>query len=105
MQDYALILHSSKVMLQILNNQIETYPHREIPPEQDWFMPGRCTREQMMNAWQIIKKCRDFNIPEVMCFTDYTKAIDCVNWKKVFKVLRKIEVPAYIVDLAKSLHE
>ena len=40
-----------------------------------------------------------------MCFIDYTKAFECVNWKKFFKVPREMGVPDHIADLVESLHE
>ena len=58
-----------------------------------------------MNVRQIIEKLNEVNIPVVLCFVDYAKACDCVNWQKLFKVLREIGVPAYLVDLVESLYE
>ena len=68
-------------------------------------MPGIGTREQIMNVRYIIDKCREFNIPVVMCFIDYTKTFECINWKKVVKVLIEIGPPSHMVDLAESLHQ
>ena len=53
-------------------------------------MPGRGTREQIIDVWQIREKCEGFNIPVVLCFIEYAKAFDCVNWKKLFKGFREI---------------
>ena len=100
----ALISHSTEVKLQILHNRIKAYIHMQISPEQTGFMPERGTRRQIMNVWQIIEKCSEFNIT-VMCFIDYTKAFDCVNWKKLFEVLREIVALAHIVDLVETLNE
>ena len=66
----AVIPHSSEVVLQIINNRIMVYLHRQIPTEQARFMPGKGTWEQIMNVWQIIKKSMEFNIPVVMCFVE-----------------------------------
>ena len=35
----------------------------------------------------------------------YAKAFDCVNWKKLFKLLKEVGVSAYIVDLVESLYK
>ena len=41
-----------------------------------------------------------------MCFIDYAKALYCVNWKMLFKVVAEMGVLAHIaVDLAKSSYE
>ncbi len=100
----ALIPHASKVMLRIINNRLKAYLHRQIPPEQAGFMPGRGTREQIMNVRQIIEKCREFNIPAVLCFIDYAKAFDCVKWKELYEVLREMGVPSHLVNMVESLY-
>ena len=77
-------------------------------------MFGTHTKEKIMNASQIIEKnrkfntprnsrqifekFRDFSLPVVMCFIGYAKAIDCMNWKKLFKVLREMGVPVHTMD-------
>ncbi|CAG7733625.1 unnamed protein product, partial [Allacma fusca] len=101
----ALIPHASKVMLRIINNRVKAYLHRQIPPEQAGFMPGRGTREQILNIRQIIKKFREFNIPAVLCFIDYAKAFDCVNWIKLYEILREMGVPEHLIELIKSLYD
>ena len=59
----------------------------------------------MIVRGSLIKKCRKFNIPVVICLTVYTKAKDNMNWKKRFKVLREMGVLVQIVDLVESLYE
>ena len=54
--------------------------------------PGRSKREQISNVWQIIKKCREFNIPAELCFIDYANAIDCVKLRELYEILREMEV-------------
>ena len=68
-------------------------------------MPGRGTREQILNIRQIIKKFRKFNIPVVLCFIDYAKAFDCVNWIKLYEILREMGVPDHLIELIKSLYD
>ena len=57
-----------------------------------------------MNVLQNMEKCREFNIPVVICFIDCTKIFDWVNWKKLFEVLREMGVQAHVVDLVESLY-
>ena len=52
----ALISHTSKVMLKVLQARLQQYVNREIPDIQPGFKKGRGTRDQIANIWWIIKK-------------------------------------------------
>jgi len=38
------------------------------------------------------------------CFTDYTKAFDCVNHKKLWNILKELRIPDYITCLLRNLY-
>ena len=54
----ALISHTSKVMLKILQASLQQYMNRELPDLQAGFRKGRGTRDQIANIHWIIKKAR-----------------------------------------------
>ena len=81
----ALISHSSKVMLKILQARLQQYVNRELPDVQAGFRKGRGTRDRIANIRWIIKKVREFQ--KNICFIDYAKAFDCVDPSKLWKVL------------------
>ena len=56
----ALISHTSKVMLKILQTRIQQYVKQELPDLQAGFRKGRETRDQISNILWIIKKAREF---------------------------------------------
>ena len=56
----ALISHSSKVMLKILQARLQQYLNCELPDVQADFRKGRGTRDQIANIWWIIEKAREF---------------------------------------------
>ena len=64
----ALISHSSKVLLKILQARIQQYMNREFPDVQTGFRKGRGTRDQIVNTCWIIKKVR---VPEKLLFLLY----------------------------------
>ena len=68
----ALISHTSKVMLKILQGRLQQYVNRELPDVQAGFRKGRHTRDQTANICWIIEKAREFQ--KIMCFIDYAKA-------------------------------
>ena len=55
-----VILHTSKVMLKILQARLQQYLNWEIPGVQVGFSKGRGTRDQIANIRWIIKKAREF---------------------------------------------
>ena len=56
----ALISHTSKVMLKILQASLQQYMNRELPDVQAGFRKGRGTRDQIANFHWIIEKAREF---------------------------------------------
>ena len=56
----ALISHTSKVMLKILQVRLQQYMNHELPDVQAGFRKGRGTRDQIANTHWIIEKAREF---------------------------------------------
>ena len=54
----ALISHTSKVMLKILQARLQQYLNRELPDVQAGFRKGRGTRDQIANIHWIIKTAK-----------------------------------------------
>ena len=79
----ALILHTSKVMLKILQAKLQQYVNWELPDVQAGFRKGRGTRDQIANICWIIEKAREFQKNMYFCFIDYAKAYDCVAHNKL----------------------
>ena len=87
----ALISHASKVMLKILQPRPQQYVNYELPDVQAGFQKGRRTRDQIANICWIIERVREFQKNIYFCFIDYAKAFDCVDHKKLWKILKEME--------------
>ena len=83
-----LISYASKVMLKILQARLQHYMHWELLDVQAGFRKGRGARDQIANIWWIIEKAKVFQRNIYVCFIDYTKAFDCVDHNKLWKILR-----------------
>ena len=70
--------------------------NRELPYVQAGFRKGRGTRNQIANIHWIIKKAREFQKNIYFCFIDYTKAFDCVDHYKLWKILKEMEIPDHL---------
>ena len=99
----AIISHTSKVMLKILQARLQQYVNHELPDVQAGFRKGRGIRDQIANICWIIKKAREFqNIS--FCFIDYAKAFDCVDYHKLWKILKEMGIPDYLTCLLRNLY-
>ena len=84
----ALISHSSKVMLKILQAKLQQYMNHELPYVQAGFRKGRGCRDEIDNIHCIIRKARKFQKNIYFCFIDYTKVLTMLitaNSGKFFK--------------------
>ena len=84
----ALISHTSKVMLKILQARLQQYVNRELPDVQASFRKGRGTKVQIANILWIMEKARESQKNVYFCFINYAKAFDCVDHNKLWKILR-----------------
>ena len=82
-----LISHASKAVLKIVQARLQQYVNRELPDVQAGSRKGRGTRDQIANIQWIIEKAREFHKNIYFCLIDYAKAFDCVDHKKLWKIL------------------
>ena len=85
----ALISHTSKEILKILQARLQQYMNHELPDVHAGFRKGRETRGQIANICWIIKKAREFQKNIRFCFIDYAKASDCVDHNKLWKFFKR----------------
>ena len=64
----ALILHTSKVKLKILQARLQQYVNWELPDVQVGFRKGRGTTDQTANICWIVEKAREFQKSIYFCF-------------------------------------
>ena len=100
----ALISHTSKVMLKVLQAKLQQYMKCELPDVQAVFRKGRGTRDQIANICWIIGKAKEFQKSIYICFIDYAKTFDCVDHKKLLKILKKIGIPEHCTHLLRNLY-
>ena len=52
----------------------------------------------------IIEKAREFQENIYFCFTDYTKAFDCVDHNKLWKILQEMAIPDHLTCFLRNLY-
>ena len=90
----------SKVKLKILQFRLQHYVNRELPDVQAVF---RKARDQIANNCWIIEKAREFQENIYFSFTDYAKAIDCVDHNKLWKILQETGIQTTLPPPEKSV--
>ena len=65
-----LTLHTSKIMLKILQARLQHYVNCKLPDVQAGFRIGRGTRDQIANIHWFIEKVREFQKIIYFCFID-----------------------------------
>ena len=100
----ALISHTSKVMLKILQARLQQYLNHEMPDVQAGFRKGRGTRDQTANICWIMERARKFQKNIYFYFIDYAKAFDCVDHNKLWKILKEMGIPDHLICLLRNLY-
>ena len=97
------ISQASKVMLKILQARLQQYVNGELPDVQAGWR-SRGTRDQIANIRWIIEKAREFQKNIYFCFTAYTKAFECVDHNKLWKILKEMGISDHLTSLLRNLY-
>ena len=77
--------------------------NREFPDVQTGFRKGRRTRDETVNICWIIKEAREFQKNIYFCFIDYAKAFNCVDHKKLWKILKEIGIWDHLTYIMRNI--
>ena len=96
--------HASKVMLNILQARLQQYMNRELPDVQAGFRKDRRTRDQIANIRWIIEKQVSSRKTSTSASLTHTKAFDCVDHNKLWKILKETGIPDHLTCLLRNLY-
>ena len=77
--------------------------NQELPDVLAGFRKGRGTREQIANIHWIIEKAREFQ-KNIYCFINYSKALDWVDYDKLWKILKEMGTADHLTCLLWNLY-
>ena len=100
----ALISHTGKAMLKILQVRLQQYMNHDFPDFQAGFRKGRDTRDEIANIFWIFRKAREFQKNIYFYFIDYTKSFDSVDHNKLWKILQEVGLPDHLTCLFRNLY-
>ena len=78
--------------------------NHELPDVQAGFRKGRGIGDQNANIRWITEKAIEFQKNIYFCFIDYTKAFDCVDHNKLWKILKEMRIPDHPTCLLRNLY-
>ena len=90
-------------MFKILQARLQQHINWELTDVQAGFRKGRRTRDQIINIHWIMKKAREFQKDIYFCFIDYAKASDCVDYNKLWKNFKEMEITDHFTCLLRNL--
>ena len=76
----------------------------ELPEFQADFRKDRGTRDQIANIGWIIEKAREFQKNIYFCFINYAKAFDCVDYNKLWKIMKEMAIPDHLTCLLRNMY-
>ena len=79
--------------------------NQELSDVQAGFRKGRGTRDQIAIIHWITEKAKEFQKNICFCFIDYAKTSDCVDHKKLWKILKEMGISDYLTCLLRNLYE
>ena len=100
----APISHASKVMLKIPQARLQQYMNLELPDVPAGFRKGRGIRDHTANVHWIIEKARELQKNTYFCFIHCTKAFDCMDHNKLWKILKEMGIPDHMTCLLRNLY-
>ena len=86
------------------SQRVGQYVNCELADVQAGFRKGRGTREEIANICWIIEKAREFPKNIYFCFIDYSKAFNCVDHNKLWKILQEMRIPDHLTCLLRNLY-
>jgi len=91
-QTISLISHASKIVLKILTRRLESKAESYLGRDQYGFMRGCGTRDAIAAMRVLCDRSLEHSNKVYVCYMDYEKAFDRVNWDKLMTVLKSIGV-------------
>ena len=88
----SLIYHASKIVLRILTKRIEAKARHLIGRSQFGFRKGCGTRDAIGVMRTVCERSLEHGNEVYVCFVDFEKAFDRVNWVKMFEILKHLHI-------------
>ena len=100
----ALISHASKVMLKILLARLQQYVNHQFFQMLKLVLEKAEEPEIKLPTSTGSSKKREFQKSIYFCFINYGKAFDCMDYNKLWQILKEMGIPDHLTCLLKNLY-
>ena len=76
--------------------------NQKLPDIQAGLRECRGTRDQIANVHWIMEKAKEFQKNIYFCFIDYSKAFDCMEYNKLWKIFKEMGIPDHLTCLLRN---
>jgi len=80
------------MVLKILGRRLESTAESYFGKDQFGFRKGRGTRDAIVALYALYERNLEYNNKVYVCYVDYEKAFDHVDWTKLMMILQNIGV-------------
>jgi hypothetical protein len=94
----ALFTHANKILLRIIQKQLELYIGYKMPMEQAGLRKGHGARDQITNVSESWTE-QESTTKMSNCFIDYTKDFDSVQHLKMWNSIQSVGIPKHLTVL------
>ena len=88
----SLIAHTAKIIAKILRRRIEKKIEDVLGEDKFGFRKGKGTRDAIGMMRIIAERTLEIDEELCVCFIDWQKAFDRVNWSKLMQILKRIGI-------------
>ena len=99
----ALISHTSKVMLKILQVRLQQYMNHELQMFKLDLEKAEEPEIKLPTSVGSSEKQESSRKNIYFCFIDYAKAFDCVDHKILWKILKEMGIPDHLICLLRNV--
>ena len=100
----SLIAYTAEIIAKILRRRIEKKIEDVLGEDQFGFRRGKRTRDAIGMMRIIAERTLDIDEELCVCFIDWQKAFDRVNWTKLMQILKRIGIDRRERRLISKLH-
>ena len=100
----SILSHVTKVILRVIMLRIRNKIHPEISTEQHGFMKDKETKNAIFVLCMLSEQAIQMQQTIYLCFIEWKKAFDSVNYKKLLQLLNKIIIDSKDFRLIQALY-
>ena len=93
-----------KLLTKTITKRIEKAITEEQDVTQAGFRAGFSTNDHILTLCELIEKCREHQVPLILCFVDFEKAFDTVEMNALWNALQEQGIHGRLIRLLRNIY-